>query len=450
MSGPTGAGARGTVRSTDCLCGDRGGMRASRGQRGLSWLNFFVAAMGTGFGAFVPGYLAAQAWTQMEIGAVLSMDTLASMVGQVPAGALVDAIRRRRALLGVAISLIAVAALTLAVIPIRLPVVLALVLHSVASAVIGPAIAAISLALSGQCGLGERMGRNAQFAAIGGVVGAALMGAVGTLLPERAVFLLTAGLALPALYALYRSRWEGEQIHPDAEGCLPEQQSRPTPPLVLLRDRRLMVFASCVFLFFLSNAAIVLTAVGGATGSAVPFSAWVIAAFIIVPQLVVAAVSLRVGRAAERFGRRPLLLLGFASLPLRAALFAVIPNPWVLVLVQPLEGVGAAVFGVMLPLVAADLTRGTGRYNLCLGLLGFAGALGAAASTTFAGAVADTWGRSAAFAALSAAGLIAVVLLAAAMPETYRVTPEAPSESGSAPSEPRRLVAADQAHDAAG
>lgn len=186
MSRSTGAAGRNTVCTTDCRCSDPGGTSASHAQHGLSWLNFFVAAIQAGFGAFVPAYLAAQAWSQVEIGAALSVDTLASMFAQVPAGALVDAIHRRRTLLGSAIMLITVAALTLAVVPIRVPAVLALVLHSLASSVIGPAIAAVSLVLAGQCGLGERVGRNAQFAAIGGVVGAALMGAVGTLLSDRA------------------------------------------------------------------------------------------------------------------------------------------------------------------------------------------------------------------------------------------------------------------------
>lgn len=413
----------------------------SRNQRALSWLNLFLAAVQAGFGAFVPAYLAAQSWGQAETGAVLSADTLAAMVSQVPAGALVDAMRRRRALLAFAVLLIAAAALTLALLPMRPPVVLALVLHSLASSVITPAIAAISLVLSGPCGVGERMGRNSQFAAIGGVAGAALMGVVGTLLSERAVFLLTAALALPALYALYGSSRGVEQTHPDALGCLPEHQSRPVPPLDLLRDRRLLVFAGTVFLFFLSNAAVVPIAVGTAAHSGAPFSSMMIAAFIIIPQLVVAAASLQVGRAAERVGRRSLLLLGFASLPLRAMLFALFHNPHMLVFVQPLEGVGAAVFGVMLPLIAADLTRGTGRYNLCLGLLGLVGTLGAAASTTFAGVVADTWGRPAAFLSLSVAGLIAVALVLWAMPETQRASGARLPETAPRPAELGTTVA---------
>jgi MFS family permease len=283
------------------------------------------------------------------------------------------------------------------------------------------------------------MGRNAQYAAIGGIIGAASMGAIGSVFSVRAVFLLTASLALPALYALRGSSRAADEIHPDATGCLRDQAAQPASSWVLLRDRRLLVFAGCVFLFFLSNAAVVPTAVSTAAKSAAPFTTVMIAALIIVPQIIVAVASRRVGRAAEQFGRRPLLLLGFGSLPLRAALFAAIANPMALVLVQPLEGLGAVVFGVMLPLVAADLTRGTGRYNLCLGLLGLMGTLGAAASTAFAGFVAAAWGRQAALAALSAVGVVAVSLVSLAMPETYH-SAAMPTKAAGLPAAPQASV----------
>jgi MFS family permease len=149
----------------------------------------------------------------------------------------------------------------------------------------------------------------------------------------------------------------------------------------------------------------------------------VIAACLIVPQVAVAFLSPWLGRAAERFGRRTVLLAGFATVPLRGALFALVRNPYALVPVQALEGAGGAVFGVMLPLVAADLTRGKGHYTLCLSLLGLASGLGTAISTAMAGWVADGYGRTAAYWVMAAAGLAALVLVALAMPETRDDTP---------------------------
>ena len=150
-----------------------------------------------------------------------------------------------------------------------------------------------------------------------------------------------------------------------------------------------------------------------------------IAACIVVPQLVVAALSPWVGRRAESWGRRPLLLLGFAALPIRGILFATVKDPNLLVAVQLLDGLTASVFGVMVPLIIADLTRGTGHFNLGQGIVGTTTGLGASLSTTLAGYVSDHFGSEFAFlglAAVAAAGLAAVWLL---MPETRPERPEA-------------------------
>jgi MFS family permease len=144
----------------------------------------------------------------------------------------------------------------------------------------------------------------------------------------------------------------------------------------------------------------------------------VIAACVVVPQIVVALISPWVGRSAQTLGRRPMLLLGWSMLPLRGALMALFPNPWALVALQSLSGVSAAVFGIMLPLVSADLTRGTNRFNVCMGMIGIGVFLGAAASTTLSGSVADTYGDTAAFLALALAGLAGTGLVWLALPET--------------------------------
>jgi len=173
----------------------------------------------------------------------------------------------------------------------------------------------------------------------------------------------------------------------------------------------------CVALFQVASIAVIqlsavdVTARLGARGSLV------IAAFVIVPQLVVAMMAPWIGRAADRWGHRPVLLAGFVTVPIRGVLFAMVRNPYALVPVQVLEGAGGATFGVMMPLVAADVTRGKGHYTLCLSLLGLAGGAGTAISTALAGWTADRFGRSAAFWVLAGAGLLAVLLVALAMPE---------------------------------
>jgi predicted MFS family arabinose efflux permease len=133
---------------------------------------------------------------------------------------------------------------------------------------------------------------------------------------------------------------------------------------------------------------------------------------------VVALISPWIGRYSERSGRRPMLLFGWGLLPLQGLLYATLPGPAALAISQALSGASGAAFGVMMTLVAADITRGTGRFNLTLGALGVAISVGASLSTSFAGIVASTFGDRSAFLGLALAGLCGVLLLWAGMPET--------------------------------
>jgi predicted MFS family arabinose efflux permease len=148
------------------------------------------------------------------------------------------------------------------------------------------------------------------------------------------------------------------------------------------------------------------------------FANLIIAACIMAPQGVVALCSPAVGRAAAALGRRPVLLLGWGALPLRGMLLVVLPGAYLPIIAQGVSGISAAVFGVMLPLLAADLTRGTSHFNLCLGSLGLAVSLGAALSTTLGGWIADAVSLQLAFGTLAAVGLLGALTMWWAMPET--------------------------------
>jgi MFS family permease len=138
-----------------------------------------------------------------------------------------------------------------------------------------------------------------------------------------------------------------------------------------------------------------------------------------------------IGRTAQRSGRRPMLLLGWGLLPPQAMLYATLAGPYTLLICQALNGISGAVFGVMMTLVAADLTRGTGRFNLTLGALGVAISIGASLSTLFAGVTVAAFGGKVAYFGLALVGLCGLLLLWIAMPET-RPSTVAPPEPTSA------------------
>lgn len=396
-------------------------MPSRRSLRGLDWFIFFLADIQTGFGPFVAVYLTTQKWTQGEIGLVLSIGGFVSLIGQMPGGAIVDAARSERRVAAIAVGIIGLAALAYALSPIFLVVVAAAALHAAASCVLGPAIAAISLGLVGPVAISERLGRNARFASLGNGSAALLMGACGFLFSSRSVFVVTVLLVVPVLLAL--NSISDREIDPEkAHGARPKE----TPPVTttkivdLLRSRALLIFAGSVLLLQLANAAMLPLMAGIVTTRSSEWAPVLIAACIVVPQIVVAVASPSVGRKAQQWGRRPLLLLGFAALAVRGVLFATVRDPYLLVAVQIFDGVTAAVFSVMVPLIIADITFGSGRFNLAQGIVGTATGIGASLSTAIAGQVSDRLGSSAAFLGLAAVAALGLAVVFAAMPETRR------------------------------
>jgi MFS family permease len=390
-----------------------------RSLRGLDWFVFFVADVQTGFGPFVSVYLTAQKWTQVDIGLVQSAAGFVSLVGQMPGGAMVDAARSERFVGAIAVAAICISALAYAAWPIFPVVLSASILHAMASCVLGPAIAAISLGLVGHAAIGARLGRNARFASVGNGLAAAAMGAIGYLVSARAVFIVTVLLLGPALLVLRLispAEVDAERAHGSPP---PRRKKQRIKPGELMRNRPLLIFAGCLLLFHLANAA-TLPLMGSVLTmrSSSNWATVLIATFIVVPQIIVAALSPRVGSLAQTWGRRPLLLIGFAALPIRGLLFAVVGNPVLLVAVQLFDGITAAVFAVMVPLIVADLTRDTGHFNLGQGIIGTFVGIGAAISATLAGFLTDRYGSPWAFGGLAAIAFVGLGVVYLFMPET--------------------------------
>ena len=340
--------------------------------RGLDAVNLFLAGALSGFGPYVAAFLAEQKWTQQDIGYVLTAAGFAGLLSQLPGGALLDAIRSKQIAVALGAAMVAAGALIIAVWP-SFPLVLtALVLQGITGGFLGLAIAAISLGLVGHAALAERLGRNQRFASTGGVVAAGLMGLIAYFLSYRAIFFVAAALVLPLLAALGRIR--PSDIHFGRASCLPNHQGPSAPPRARLRslskNRGLLIFAGCVFLFQMANASMLPLAGEAFAYSKEALSSLIVSALIMVPQVIVAIMAPWAGRRANIWGRRPLLLVGFAALPIRALVFAWTANPIILIAAQVLDGVSGTMLGVLTALIIADLTMGTGRFNLAQGFVG--------------------------------------------------------------------------------
>jgi len=394
-------------------------MASQRSLRGLDWFAFFVADVQTGWGPFVATYLTSVAWTQFDIGLILTIGTITGLALQIPAGALVDRVPAKRLLAALAVASISASALLLALWPIFSVVVAAKVLHAIASSLLGPTLVAMSLGLVGYTLFSIRLGRNVRFLSLGNAIAAGVAGGIAYYYSNQAIFFLTAALGVPTLIAL--AQINSSEIDPElARGGISKSDVGTWFDTIsgLVRHRVLIGFAATIVLFQLANAAMLPILAGILAKRDPETAALVLSICILVPQFVVVAIAPWIGVKAQSWGRRPLLLLTFVALSARGAIFAVTSDPYLLVAAQLLDGISAASLGVLVPLIIADVTRGSGHFNFAQGLIGAAVGIGASFSTTLAGFIADTSGAAIAFLLLACVGVMGLVFVFAVVPET--------------------------------
>jgi len=391
---------------------------SDQSRRGLDWTNFFLADVQVSFGAFLAFYLANLGWSKQDVGLVMAVGGLVGVAAQIPGGALADAVRWKRGLTAVGVLMISAAALILALWPSYTLVFAAATLHGMTGGMLGPAVAAISLGLTGRQGMSARIGRNFRFAAAGNALTAAVTGAVASYVSNNAIFLIAALLCIPTLIALSRIRAD-EIDYVRARNARKRDHSFDLARIFdLLKNRDLLVFAVCLMLFQFFNSSLLPVVGQNLVHGADGMSPLYMAGLLIVPQLVVAVLAPWIGYWSELRGRKILLLAGFGFAVLRALLFAATGNPVAMLAIQILDGVTGAIITVLTILVITDLTSGTGRFNLAQGFFGALTGASAAVSAGVFGFVAHRFGDFAALVSMAAGIAVGMALLYACMPET--------------------------------
>lgn len=389
----------------------------------LDVLNFLVADVRGALGPYVTVYLATDKhWALQDVGLVTTLGGYIGLAAQTPLGWLLDHTNRKRELLMIALAVLGVGAAAIACFPSFWPVLLANACMQVVSGVFEPAIAALTVGIFARDALTRRMGRNAVFGRAGNIAIAILAAVLAWAFSSRAVFLQVPASALVAIVAAYSIPHGAIDLR-RARGLVSggDDKGGPAPWRALLGSRPLLVFGLCSLLYELADPPL-LTMVGQQLGA--KFQGWGIvltSGLIVASQAGMLAASIVVGRKADDWGHRWLLVAGFALLPLQAVLTYLWSRPEWLIGLQVLGGVGTGLFAGLTPLLLADATQGTGRYNLSQGVIATLRAVGVTTSGYAGEIVIARLGYGGLYLSCAAVGLAALALLWWAMPETSQV-----------------------------
>lgn len=201
-------------------------------------------------------------------------------------------------------------------------------------------------------------------------------------------------------------------------------------PLAVFKDATLLTFIIVVFLFHVSNGTVLplvmqTLAIGeGSTGILMSGLCIIVAQFFMVGSAKIC------GDYSGIWGRKTLFLVGLFSVPIRCLILFMLTGiknaqeetsvflQVVILSTQVLDGVGAGIFGTMYILVTSDISAGTGRFSLTLGLTTAAMSIGGTVSGYLGQALAQDHGYQNAFMILGFMACIPAAGYLIFMPET--------------------------------
>ncbi|MEZ5786528.1 MAG: MFS transporter [Xanthobacteraceae bacterium] len=386
--------------------------------------NFFAGDVVSGLGPYLAIYLlSAYHWKPGGIGMALAAGSITTVIVQTPAGAFIDATHWKRTVLAVCAALIGISAALIVLANDQSWIIYgAQIAIGTACAFLAPGIAAITLGLVGPQRFTAQTSANQASNHAGNVFGAAVGAGLAIWWMPEGVFWLITAMAVGMLASV--AMINGKAIDNDvARGGIREtpadRDGQPSGLLTLLSDRRLVVFAVSVVLFHFANAAMLpLVSQKLATGSDTGVGFAFTSACIVAAQFFMIPMALLCGARADVWGRKPLFLAAFAILPIRGVLYTLYDNAYFLVGVQSLDGLANGIFGMIFLLILADVTQGTGRFNVAQGALTTLIGVGASLSNVIAGWIVQFGGYSAGFIFLAAVAVIGALGFGFLMPET--------------------------------
>lgn len=419
--------------------------------KALDRLNLSLGDVRDVFEPYLTIFLAADRHlNQAQIGIAIAVTNVAGIFAQTPVGAMVDASRYKRLL--VTASLLAIAISYGFIMGSALPMVIAAqAVIGVATVTITPAMNAISLGLVGKEQLEERIGRNEGFNRFGNVVTAVIAGLVGLFIGRVWIFMLLIALCCISVFVVYQIRngdinqviaRADDEIDNSAandskknsgntdQGKISQGQANEgkaqageqrSSPKDLLSDRKLRNFGLAVVFFYGANAVLqplVSQELIGSQENVASGTSVYVSGCIVLSQLVMIPIVGWVGKNVDRYGSKPLSLIAFGTILLRALLCTLSKDPWYLVAVQGLDGIASGIFTVLIVVTVADLTQGTGRFNLAQGMVQTLVGVGSAFSNLAISFLAKAFGYNVGFLAIGVIAAIGLGWYWFAVPET--------------------------------
>ncbi|MCW8409608.1 MFS transporter [Legionella sp. PATHC035] len=397
---------------------------SSRSLLALSLMIFFIADIQGGIGPILSIYLRSNlGWDTSQVGIALATTGIVGVLFQIPSGMLVDALRFKRSLIAFACTCIILSCVILLSQTSLYFIIAAQSLVGLASSLIPPSIAAISLGLVGKDLFPQRVSMNESIVHAGTVIAMIIIGLLAQLYGHSWIvygtimFSVLALMPIPFINA-NEINYSAARELPLIQNSNNEPQAEPVNLLELAQSKSILIFFSAVIVFHFANAA-QLPLVGQELAKINPDSdSLFMAGCIVLAQVVMVVVAFSLGFIIDKIGRKPIFLCSFIFLIVRSLLFSITESSFYLLIIQLLDGISAGIFGVVAVVIVSDLASGTGRFNFLLGTLGLCVGIGSSLSNIIAGFIAKSYGFHVGFISLSFVAAMGLILYTFTMQET--------------------------------